>query len=283
MNTFGETFRLLRKNRGISLKKAAEGIISYSTLAAFERNEHIINLQSLVEILFKMNITLQEFLSNINIGEPQYHSWLVDINNFSISRDLDSLNKELIRVKNNKEIFFELNYIMLKSIISQEFKSNTLSTDEINYVSEFLWKTEIIGHYELTVFGNTLYHLPTRSILIFSEEILEKINLLNRKNINSRDYLRTISNVVAELINRELYSDALMLTNKTKSEILDSYFFEKFIFQFYVDVIIYRLKFEDSIKQDVRRRINFLSEINAVAYHAYFKKKFEYFFNETFN
>ena len=108
MNTFGETFRLLRKNRGISLKKAAEGTISYSTLAAFERNEHIINLQSLVEILFKMNITLQEFLANINIGEPQYHSWLVDVHNLSIARDLDSLNTELIRVKDNKDFFLNL-------------------------------------------------------------------------------------------------------------------------------------------------------------------------------
>ena len=88
---------------------------------------------------------------------------------------------------------------------------------------------------------------------------------------------------VAELINRELYSDAIILIDKTKYEILDSYFFEKFIFQFYVDVIIYRLNFEESTKQDVRRRINFLSEINAIAYHMYFKKKFEYFFNESFN
>ena len=180
-------------------------------------------------------------------------------------------------------LIFRMNYIILKSIISQEFKSDTLSSNEINYVSEFLWKTEIIGHYELAVFGNTLYHLPTKTILIFSEEILEKIKLLNKKNINSRDYIRTISNSVAELINRELYSDAIILIDKTKYEILDSYFFEKFIFQFYVDVIIYRLNFEESTKQDVRRRINFLSEINAIAYHMYFKKKFEYFFNESFN
>ena len=52
-----------------------------------------------------MNITLQEFLANINIGEPQYHSWLVDVHNLSIARDLDSLNTELIRVKDNKDFF----------------------------------------------------------------------------------------------------------------------------------------------------------------------------------
>ncbi|WP_125768898.1 helix-turn-helix domain-containing protein [Lapidilactobacillus wuchangensis] len=67
MTELGPTIRKIRKNRQLSLKEAAAGILSYSALAAFERGEYTISFQSLLKLLARLNFSLTELSSLVNL------------------------------------------------------------------------------------------------------------------------------------------------------------------------------------------------------------------------
>ena len=64
MEYFGDTFRLLRKERGFTLKTMSEGIISFSYLSKFEKGESDITLHNFIRLIERLNMTLNCPLSS---------------------------------------------------------------------------------------------------------------------------------------------------------------------------------------------------------------------------
>lgn len=69
MKDYGMSFRLLRKERGFTLKTMSEGIISYSYLSKFEKGESDITFRNFVLLIERLNMTLDEFLFSITLGQ----------------------------------------------------------------------------------------------------------------------------------------------------------------------------------------------------------------------
>src|SRR5690625_4054848 len=59
---YGQTLRMIRKQKGITLKKLAEGICSVSFLSKFERGDSDITLGLMTRILDKLMMNFDEFL-----------------------------------------------------------------------------------------------------------------------------------------------------------------------------------------------------------------------------
>lgn len=60
--SYGEVFRKLRESRNISLKQAAEGIVSYQTLRRFELGETDVTLEVLMKLLQRIVVEFLDFI-----------------------------------------------------------------------------------------------------------------------------------------------------------------------------------------------------------------------------
>lgn len=58
----GTTFRILRKERGFTLKEMSEGIVSFSYLSKFEKGENRISLTNFTQLAQRLNMTVDEIL-----------------------------------------------------------------------------------------------------------------------------------------------------------------------------------------------------------------------------
>lgn len=277
MNSFGQTFRQLRKNRGLTLKDVAGDSISYSNLAAFERGEHIISLDTLVLILEKLNITLQEFNTILNLPIPEYQQILTKIATAAADGNTSQIINEMSKLDITKQTTNYCTYLMLKAILGRVDNKTMLTKDEISFISEYLWNCDILGHYDLSLFGNTLYALTTETILTFDNEIFDKIAKLTDNKQNTRDYIRTIQNSVIELINRQQYEQSLMILRKIDSYLTETYFFERFTSMFYKNIVQYKLTDNKYFKSNCKKSIALLDQLNVSTYRSYFTELEERF------
>lgn len=277
MNSFGQTFRQLRKNRGLTLKDVASDSISYSNLAAFERGEHIISLDTLVLILEKLNITLQEFNTILDLPIPEYQQILTKITTAAADGNTSQIINEMSKLDITKQATTYCTYLMLKAILGRVDNETMLTKDEISFISEYLWNCDILGHYDLSLFGNTLYVLKTETILTFDNEIFDKITKLSDHKQNTRDYIRTIQNSVIELINRQQYEQSLMILRKMDPYLTETYFFERFTSMFYKNIVEYKLTNNQQFKSNCKKSIALLDQLDVSTYRSYFTELEERF------
>lgn len=270
MQNFGIVFRKLRNNKKLTLKQVAGNSISYSNLAAFERGDHMISLETLTMILDKLNITLEEFISIIDLPRPKYSSLLNEANEAVMTNNQAMLLNLLAQTKDKADYANRCTYLMLKAIGSHQDASLKLTTEEIQFIIDYLWHCEVIGHYDLTIFGNCLTFLPTSNICIFSGEIIKKIARLKNGYKNTRDYIRTVQNAILELINREEFANATNLGNQLSAYLPESYFFEKFIAKFYENIIQFKQTNDSQYRKNCLALCQLLKELNVPFYETYF-------------
>lgn len=265
MDKFGSTFRKLRINKKMTLRETSLNIVAHSTLAAFERNEHLLRFDCLLKLLCRINITFQEFCNHINLPQPQYHGYINQIHEATLNEDfimLDSLLDELENeMKLSNSLIDKCNFLMAKTIIAEPRGMKILKEDEIFYISEYLWDCEIFGHYELTLYGNTLYSLTTDSILVITKEIISKIQEMEVKNFNSRDYIRTIQNSLLELMSRNEYENAFEISNILEKIIPQTFFLEKFTNKFYWNIIMFKTTQDSEYEFNCNKQLEFLREV----------------------
>ena len=60
MKKFGESLRIIRKAKGITIKQAAGDIVTPAFLSKVERGKSDISFSKLVEILDRMNVDIHE-------------------------------------------------------------------------------------------------------------------------------------------------------------------------------------------------------------------------------
>ena len=90
---FGETFRLIRKQKKISLQEIVGEEISYSALATFERGECMLSFENLTLLLNKLNLSLDEFycLCSSEIVETEYEVFSKKASSYFYTRNLKQL------------------------------------------------------------------------------------------------------------------------------------------------------------------------------------------------
>ncbi|MGF2054726.1 hypothetical protein [Vagococcus fluvialis] len=281
MNEFGSIFRKLRKNKKMTLKETSENIVAHSTLASFERNEHLLGFDCLLKLLCRLNITFQEFCNYINLPQPEYQDYINQMYEVTLNKNFVLLDNLLEQLKNemlvSNSLINKCNFLMAKSITDEIRGLKTVTEDENSYISEYLWNCEVFGHYELTLFGNTLSSLTTDSILVITNELFSRIQKMETKKLNSRDYIRAAQNSILELINRKKFESALELSIMLERIIPQAFFLEKFTNKFYWNIIMFKSTQNFEYKLNCNKQVTFLREVlNSELYEYYGKIEKQY-------
>lgn len=169
----GRTLRQLRQGKHISLSSIADDYLSKSQISRFERGESEITCARLINILDKLNVSLDEFLvfHNKDHTDTEIFRHLVHYirQEYSANR-IDNLVQLLSGTSQFQLSSFEKT--MIKSIIFTHDSSFKPSEEEIGNLTDYLFQVEKWGYYEMILLGNCMTVIEYNSFFLLTQEML---------------------------------------------------------------------------------------------------------------
>src|SRR5690625_698549 len=205
MTNYGTTFRTFRKNKDYTLQQVATGIVSVSFLSKFERGESDISFSVMIELLDRMMVTFEEFYFLHNAGKSNVIEEFFNVAERAyVHRDLATLNElktqALTNYQSTDHIPFHCNALLLdlyRAMIQKE--EMDVTDDSLQLLMNYLFDIEVWGYYELCLYNSTLFLLPPKSVITFSETIYKKSASMNKLPLVHNIFIRILLNTITYL------------------------------------------------------------------------------------
>ena len=228
----GITLRKVRKGKQISLCSVADEHLSKSQISRFERGESEISCIRLINILDKLHITLDEFLvlHNEDYTNAELFANLVQY----IRKQYSSHNIKNIAALLSDSSHYTLNSFektMIKSILHTMDSSIIPSNKELLQLTDYLFKVEKWGYYEITLLGNCVRTINYNSYFLLTKEMLNNYIYSSLNKTNKRIVTQLAINCLILSIGKEEFSNCTYLISEIKA-LLDNElnFYEQTVF-----------------------------------------------------
>ncbi|NLM67130.1 MAG: helix-turn-helix domain-containing protein [Enterococcus sp.] len=226
----GSLIRKIRQSKDMSLKSLSSGILSFSTLASFERNETMITFDRLLLILHRLNISLNEFVSELDFPPCDYltlfNSLQVLIQEKNRSEYCLLIKKLTEEIEHSVDTQKQLNLTMVKVLGERHFQLSGPDQNNIDLFQEYIFSSHRFDHYELTLFGNCYFLFPHSFISNSCHSILKNIKD-NPTKKNYRDDFRVILNCILHFIDINQFNSAYQFIQSTNDLIPQKYLYER--------------------------------------------------------
>ncbi|MDG4499352.1 Rgg/GadR/MutR family transcriptional regulator [Streptococcus suis] len=228
----GITLRKVRKGKQISLCSVADEHLSKSQISRFERGESEISCIRLINILDKLHITLDEFLILHDEDYTKTESFANLVQYIRIQYSSQNINNIACLLSNTSN--YNLNSIektMVKSILHTIDSTITPSNEELLQLTDYLFKVEKWGYYEIILLGNCVRSINYNSYFLLTKEMLNNYIYTSLNKTNKRIVTQLAINCFILSIDKEEYSNCSCLIDKIK-ELLDNElnFYEQTVF-----------------------------------------------------
>ena len=228
----GITLRKVRKGKQISLCSVADEHLSKSQISRFERGESEISCIRLINILDKLHITLDEFLvlHNEDYTNTELFSNLIQY----IRKQYSSQNIKNIAALLSDSSHYTLNSFektMIKSILHTMDSSIIPSNKELLQLTDYLFKVEKWGYYEITLLGNCVRTINYNSYFLLTKEMLNNYIYSSLNKTNKRIVTQLAINCLILSVDKEEFSNCTYLITEIKA-LLDNElnFYEQTVF-----------------------------------------------------
>ena len=228
----GITLRKVRKGKQISLCSVADEHLSKSQISRFERGESEISCIRLINILDKLHITLDEFLvlHNEDYTNTELFANLVQY----IRKQYSSQNIKNIAALLSDSSHYTLNSFektMIKSILHTMDSSIIPSNKELLQLTNYLFKVEKWGYYEITLLGNCVRTINYNSYFLLTKEMLNNYIYSSLNKTNKRIVTQLAINCLILSVDKEEFSNCTYLITEIKA-LLDNElnFYEQTVF-----------------------------------------------------
>lgn len=228
----GITLRKVRKGKQISLCSVADEHLSKSQISRFERGESEISCIRLINILDKLHITLDEFLilHNEDYTNAELFANLVQY----IRKQYSSHNIKNIAALLSDSSHYTLNSFdktMIKSILHTMDSSIIPSNKELLQLTNYLFKVEKWGYYEITLLGNCVRTINYNSYFLLTKEMLNNYIYSSLNKTNKRIVTQLAINCLILSVDKEEFSNCTCLITEIKA-LLDNElnFYEQTVF-----------------------------------------------------
>ena len=206
MKKFGLAFRNIRKSKNLTIKQAANNIVTPAFLSKFEREESEISFSKLINILDNINVDINEFLLEANNFEQTSENYFLE----SLSKAVELNSQDLINslIFKEKVIYEEseniryFHNVCLASLYKAIISNEKPKSKDWKPIKNYLLEVENWGYYEFLLYANAMPFLPTEIIKILSKQVYQKgikyISLSKNKN----SLIDTLLNTIEILIKR---------------------------------------------------------------------------------
>lgn len=203
---YGKTLRMIRQQKGITLKKLADNICSVSFLSKFERGDSDITLSLMTKLLDKLMMNFDEFFFIHNDYQPdQLEQFFKIAGTAFLSRDATQLKQlketALNKWKQYSVETYHYNALLLEvyeSIVDTEYTKEGLKEYNIQLLSDYLFRVEVWGYYELKLYSGTLLLLEPDMVILLSRTAYEK-------SARFKDYKKVNESITVVLFNTIIY------------------------------------------------------------------------------
>ena len=228
----GITLRKVRKGKKISLCSVADEHLSKSQISRVERGESEISCIRLINILDKLHITLDEFLV---LHDEDYTNTELFANLVQyIRKQYSSQNINNIATLLSDSSHYTLNSFektMIKSILHTMDSSIIPSNKELLQLTDYLFKVEKWGYYEITLLGNCVRTINYNSYFLLTKEMLNNYIYSSLNKTNKRIVTQLAINCLILSVDKEEFSNCTCLITEIKA-LLDNElnFYEQTVF-----------------------------------------------------
>ena len=228
----GITLRKVRKGKQISLCSVADEHLSKSQISRFERGESEISCIRLINILDKLHISLDELLV---LHDEDYTNTELFANLVQyIRKQYSSQNIKNIAALLSDSSHYTLNSFektMIKSILHTMDSSIIPSNKELLQLTDYLFKVEKWGYYEITLLGNCVRTIHYNSYFLLTKEMLNNYIYSSLNKTNKRIVTQLAINCLILSVDKEEFSNCTYLITEIKA-LLDNElnFYEQTVF-----------------------------------------------------
>ncbi|EGM50389.1 hypothetical protein LRU_02071 [Ligilactobacillus ruminis SPM0211] len=274
IENLGKTLRIVRKNKKVSINKIADNYLSKSQISRFERGESEITCTRLFNILDKLNITVDEFLSLHNSHDVNFIALIKYIREEYSLQNYKNIKKLL---KNNSKFNIgTFERTMIKSILYTVDPSFKPSNSELSELIDYLFKVENFGYYEIILLGNCAYTLPYPSFFLLTKELIKNYIPSTQNKTNKKFVTQVSINCLISSIDNKKFKNCDFLI-KEINYLLDNElnYYEKTVFHYVKGYYEYVKGMESGITKmsQAITIFNILNEKSMLNYYtAHYKK-----------
>lgn len=241
MENLGPLFRTLRKERGFTLKNLSEGIVSFSYLSKFEKGKTQISLNNFIQLLQRMNLTVDEFLYYNQIKTNDYREFFQKIAVAHVQQDLTKLKSyleiEKTLYQETKIKFHKYNAVMISVVIKELEPTFFIPEDGMHELVDYILGCSFWTTYEISLFGNSLSLFSEDLLIILLKEIKRRIQEYQVIHKDLRDLIRLLQNGALILLRKKKVDRSLEISNFLITVIERDQYFEK-TRQLFIDGVI---------------------------------------------
>lgn len=214
----GITLRKIRKGKKISLSSIADSNLSKSQISRFERGESEISCIRLINVLDKLHVTLDEFLilhDDDYTNSESFANLVQYICKQYSSQSIDNIACLLSDTTNYT--LDPLEKTMVKSILHTMDSRIIPSDEELLQLTDYLFKVEKWGYYEIIIFGNCARTINYNSYFLLTKELLKNYIYSSLNKTNKRMVTQLAINCLILSIDEEKFSNCSYLISKIKT------------------------------------------------------------------
>ena len=228
----GITLRKIRKGKKISLSSIADSNLSKSQISRFERGESEISCIRLINILDKLHVTLDEFLilhDDDYTNSESFANLVQYIRKQYSSQSIDNIACLLSDTTNYT--LDPLEKTMVKSILHTMDSRIIPSYEELLQLTDYLFKVEKWGYYEIIIFGNCARTINYNSYFLLTKELLKNYIYSSLNKTNKRMVTQLAINCLILSIDEEKFSNCSYLISEIKTLLDNEFnFYEQTVF-----------------------------------------------------
>lgn len=247
----GMTLRKVCKGKQVSLSSVADEHLSKSQISRFERGESEISCARLINILDKLHISFDEFLilHDQDYTKTELFANLVQyIRKQYSSQDINNIVCLLSDSSNYTLNSFEKT--MVKSILYTMDSTIFPSDEELLQLTDYLFKVEKWGYYEIILLGNCVRTINYKSYFLLTKEMLNNYLYSSLNKTNKRIVTQLAINCFILSIDKEEFSNCSYLISEIKS-LLDNElnFYEQTVFLYATGYFEFKRQSNSGIKK----------------------------------
>lgn len=244
---FGPKVREIRQKKGFSQKETYNGIISKSYSIEFEKGNHKISTDLLIEILDRLSMDIDEFFY-INRGYllNPYSDYIYRLSNYSNFHDAAALKKMLTEYEVFDDIVNQVRCAEIRCRIRMieninetgKFDPAVILKEDRQTIQEYLINIETWTLQEVQLFGNTIEFLEFSTHFELFRNLSKSLTLYMEYDKGREIFCAMLINLITQSLKHD-YLDYAEVLNQQLRLLSTNYkeFFHKTI-SFYFEKVI---------------------------------------------
>lgn len=175
---YGKTAKTIRIAKGMTQKQVAGDFLSKSFLSKFENDETDISLQRFVYVINRLMVSYDEFMYiNRGFKADEYIDTMGKVIEAVADENIPLLQRILANQKalvtTNNSPYIE-NNIAIVSLNIERIRKEVYSKELVEQVTDYLFDINQWGLYEIGLFNNVMFALPSGMISELLGEIMKR-------------------------------------------------------------------------------------------------------------